>query len=78
MLVGNNYTCFEIFLAKTVFEIGCWAALVTRYEEFKNTITRGSNIFLKNEFVHAFTDSVLLIMYHVYSFSSITVVTDCS
>ena len=56
MFVGNTYT-------KTVFEIGCWAALVTRYEEFKTTITRGSSIFLENEFVHVFTDSVLLIMY---------------
>ena len=82
MLVGNNYTCFVIFLAKTVFEIGYWAALVTRYEEFKTTITRGSNIVLKNEFVHASTDSVLLIMYSCQimyiHFCSNTVVTDCS
>ena len=61
MLVGNNYTCFVfVVVVKTIFEIGCWSALVTRYEEFKITI---SSIVQKNEFVHAFTDRVLLIMY---------------
>ena len=60
MLIGNNYTRFVIVLAKTIFEIGCWAALVMLYEEFKTTI---SSLVQKNEFVHAFTDRVLLIMY---------------
>ena len=61
MLVANNYICFfVIFLVKTIFEIGCWAAIVTRHEEFKTTF---SSIVQKNEFVHAFIDRVLLIMY---------------
>ena len=33
---------------------------MTRYEEFKTTI---SSVVQKNEFVHVFTDRVLLIMY---------------
>ena len=62
MLVGHNYTrvCFVIFLAKTFFEIGCWAALMLRYELLKTTI---SILVQKNQFVHAITERVLLIMY---------------
>ena len=60
MLVGHNYTRFVFFLAKTFFEIGCWVALVPRYEVLKTTI---SSLVKKNQFVHAFTDRVLLIMY---------------
>ena len=60
MLVGHNFTRFVIFLAKTFFEIGCWAALVPRYEVLKTTI---SSLVQQNQFVHAFTDRVLLIMY---------------
>ena len=60
MLVGHNYTRFVIFLAKTFFEIGFGAALVPRYEVLKTTI---SSLVQKNQFVNAFTDRVLLIMY---------------
>ena len=60
MLVGHNYTRFVLFLAKTIFEIGCWAALVTRYEVFKTTVI---SLVQKKLFVHAFTHRVLLIMY---------------
>ena len=60
MLVGNSYTRFVIFLAKTIFEIGCWAAIMTRYEVFKTII---NSLVQKNELMHAFTDRVLLIMY---------------
>ena len=79
MLVGHNYTRFVIFLAKTFFEIGCWAALVPRYEVLKTTI---SSLVQNNQFVHAFTDRILLINYvfisdHVYSFSNNAVVNDC-
>ena len=60
MLVGHNYTRFEFFLAKTFFEIGCWAVLVPQYEVLKTTI---SSLVQKNQFVHAFTDRILLNMY---------------
>ena len=60
MLVGNSYTRFVIFLAKTILEIRCWAAIMTCYEEFKTTT---SSLVHKNELVHAFTDRVLIIMY---------------
>ena len=60
ILVGHNYTRLVMFLAKTFFEIGCWAALVPRYEVLKTTI---SSIVQTNQFMHAFTDRVLLIMY---------------
>ena len=40
MLVGNNYTRFVIFLAKTMYEIGSCAALVTRYEGQRQDITQ--------------------------------------
>ena len=60
MLVGNSYTRFVIFLAKTIFEIRCWAAIMTSYEEFKTTTSR---LVHTNELVHAFTDRVLIIMY---------------
>ena len=60
MLVGHNSTRFVIFMGNTFFEIDCWAALVPRYEMLKTTI---SSLVQKNQFVHAFTDRVLLIMY---------------
>ena len=63
MLVGHNYTRFVIFLAKTFFEIGCWAALVPRYEVLKTII---SSLVQKNQFVHAFTDRVLLLIMYSY------------
>ena len=47
MLVGNSYTRFVIFLAKTIFEIRCCAAIMTRYEEFKTII---NSVVQKNEF----------------------------
>ena len=80
MLVGHHYTRFVIFMAKTFFEIGCWAALVPRYEVLKTTI---SSLVQKNQFVHAFTDRARTVNYiflsdHVYSFSNNTVVNGCS
>ena len=55
MLVGHTYTRFVICLAKTFFEMS-----LPRYEVLKTTI---SSLVQKNQFVHAFTDCVLLIMY---------------
>ena len=63
MLVGHNYTRFVVFLAKTFFEIGCWAALVPRYEVLKTAI---SSLVQKNQFVPAFTDRVLLTQIATY------------
>ena len=75
--VGHNYTRFVFFLAKTFFEIGCWAALVPLYEVLKTTI---SSLVKKNQFVHAFTCTVnyVFLSGHVYSLSNNTVVNGCS